>query len=367
MEGQKGFALVWAYLVIFTLAIMLGGFFGTSNVAIKNSTLTSDEIQAFYLAEAGIDKKITEVTSGNTSNVASTALGGGSYSALYDSSTKTITATGTFNGSSRTLTAVLNGASQSIPPGVKGGVTTFNTMALVGLVTIDGREHDSSGALTGETGTYGMAYGNANSYDGWALPKIGGNGFAPAQNPVPPSAKRLMGSAEAADAATVNSVFGLPSNSTALDAYKSTSAPSVLSNQVYYYTPTSSGNIFNPLVVTLSDLSNSSSYGSGILIVDGFSNGTVVKFKGKFKGLILCNVCYMDERSQVVGAVIPVQPYIGAIKGPITTDNSRKASIDFSTEVLQNLPVVPGSSYGGQAATVKNWIDHKNTAGRLTG
>ncbi len=361
--NEKGMALLWVCFIIFGLAVLISSSYAATSVEARNSLTSVSELQAFYLAEAALDRKIAELKLNNTAAISSTSLGNGTYSALYDASTKKITATGTYGGTTRTTTAVVN-IGQSLPPGVKASMTGASQLMLLAGLLSDGREHNTSGSLTGNPGTYGMAYGSDPSFDGLVLPKVGGNGIAPSQ-PVNPAAKLLLTGQDLADTQSVNAVMGLPSDSTALNSYKSTSAPSsVLNNQIYYYTPTSSGNVLFP--VASIDLGTSANPGTGILIVDNTSHDSWVHLAGHFKGLVICNNCIFQKASSVTGGLVSVDTNTGWIIGGIdfTPTESEFTKIRYSPDILRNLPAIGGGG-GLQTVTVKNWIDNKNTAGRL--
>ncbi len=362
LNNNKGMALIWTYLVAFFLMIMLSGFYATGGGELKQAAKTASDIQAFYLAEAGVDKKLVELNSANTSPIGNTTLGSGSFSVSYDTNTKTITSTGNYGGVSRTVTAVAETSGNNMPPGVKGALTAPSQLFVILGIVIDGREHDSLGNLTGAPGTYGISYGAEPTFDGWIFPQIGGNGAAPDQ-PVPSQAKFDMEAEDSADCVSPLAVFGLPADSTLLNSYKHTSAPSQpLNNQIYFFTPTKTGSIFNPAATI--NLGG----GSGILIVDKASgHDSWVRFRGEFTGLVICNNCKFDANTQITGAVISVDTQKGDIMGanPGQYDLEDYARILYSSEVLENLPPIAGVTNESET-TIKDWIDHQNTAGRLT-
>ena len=364
-NNESGFALIWSYLVTASLVVMAGSFYSTSNNDLTMTIKSSSSIQAFFLAESGIDKKLVELEDGNANNISSTTYGGGTYQVTYDSTNSIITSVGTFGGVSRTVTAAVEVPGDDIPPGVKASLTVPSQVVVILGMTIDGREHDTQGNLTGDPGTYGMAYGAEPSFDGWVYPKIGGNGYVPDQAPVPAEAKYDMDAEESADAATPEAVLGLPAGSTLLNQYKSTSVPSsALNNQIYYYTPTTPGTATNPAATV--NLNN----GSGILIVNNTSSNSWVKFSGTFTGLIVCNNCKFDQYAKVIGAVVSVNPGTAWFHGGTPTwlnpdDESKFSKILYSTEVLENLPAIAGAQNNSDVS-IKHWIDNQNTTGRLT-
>jgi len=362
-NNEKGMALLWVCFLIFGLAILISSSYAASSVEMRNSFRTINEIQAFYLAESGLDKKITEVKAGNTANINSTSLGNGTYAVTYDTNTKKVTSTGTYGGSTRTVTATLN-VGANIPPGVKASMTGSSALMLVAGLISDGREHDTSGALTGNPGTYGMAYGANPSFDGLILPKVGGNGIAPSQ-PVNAAAKQLLTGQNLADVQNINTVLGLPSTSTALNAYKSTSPPSTtLNNQIYYYSPSNSGNVLFPAAsINMGTVANP---GTGILIIDNANHDSWVNLSGNFKGLVICDNCIFDRNSAITGGLLSVDTNTGWFVGSIdwSPTESEFTDIKYAPDILKNLPAIAGGT-GGSTVTVKNWIDNNNAPGRL--
>ena len=144
-------------------------------------TIDQSRDKAFYLAEAGLDQKLQELRSGNTSNISSTSFGEGSYSVTYDATTKQVRSTGAVNGISKIVVVVV---SKTLPPGVRGALTSEGNISFLGNIQVDGRDYDSSGNLTGDSGTYGASSGGTVSQGGSS--DIGGNGIAPA-NPANPA------------------------------------------------------------------------------------------------------------------------------------------------------------------------------------
>lgn len=358
LNNEKGFALIWMSVVALMLLALMGSFCGIHAGELKQATTQISQVQAFYLAESGIDHMLYKLNDGDTSGIAQTSFGNGTYQVLYNAGTKTITSTGIYGGVTRTVTTVVQGNPNSGPPGVKASVTAPSRAFVILGIIMDGREHDSSGNLTGAPGTYGLAFGDDPTFDGWVMPKIGGNGYAPAQ-PVPDAAKLHLNDSQVADAASPETVLGLPPSSTLLNQYKSTSPPSApLNNQIYYYTPTSPGSLLSPAATI------NMAGGSGILIVNNTNKNSWVKLRGEFTGLVVCNNCIFEENTEITGAVTSVDPVQGDFWGPLTTLD-HYAEINYSSEVLQNLPPIAGAPPAA-GVTVKHWIDNQNSAGRLT-
>ncbi len=359
IRNRKGFALIWAGIVTTFMSIMLSSFYMMHAEEIKYATSDASKIQAFYLAESGLDKKLSEINTGNYNAISQTSFGNGTYQVAYDSTTKTITSTGICSGVTKSITATITPPSASMPPGVKAATTSGSSLIVILGLTIDGREYNASGNLTGNSGTYGISYGDDPTFDGLVLPKIGGNGVAPTQ-PVPAQVKKKLSSEEVGALASVNTVLGLPADSTALNAYKSTSAPSSpLNHSIYYYTPSTSGSLLFPgSTINLNG-------GSGILIIDNATHESWVKLTGTFTGLVICDNCRFDKNASVTGAVVSVDQHTGWITGYYADDQNDFAEIKYSPEVLQSLPAITGGAASGGQVAVKQWTDNDNGTGRI--
>jgi hypothetical protein len=79
-KSQKGIVLV--AVVIFTLILTILGFsvLFVANSEIAQTRKDINKTKAFYLAEAGVERLVASLSSGNTANIGQTALGEGSYS-----------------------------------------------------------------------------------------------------------------------------------------------------------------------------------------------------------------------------------------------------------------------------------------------
>ena len=171
IKNQKGMMLIWFYLLITILIITGGSLFGLAFQESRLIAIDQSRDKAFYLAEAGLDRKLKELKEGNTTNILGVSFGEGNYTVYYcptvtDEDEVTapcqlnkppqIIATGAVNGISKTTVAVV---SKIIPPGVKGAMTSEGNMSFNGSITVDGRDYDSNGNLTGDPGTYGASSG----------------------------------------------------------------------------------------------------------------------------------------------------------------------------------------------------------------
>ena len=328
-NDEKGMALIWFLLLITILLITSGGIYALSFQESKLVEIDKYRSQAFYLAEAGLDKKLQEIRASNLSDISSTSFSNGTYAATYDASTKLITATGTYNNVSRVVKAKVV---KTLPPGVKGALTSAGNLSFLGNINVDGRDHDSSDNLTGDSGTYGASSGGTVSQGGSS--DIGGNGIAPA-NPANPATIEQNQSDNTWT--TPEELLGVSTGS--LDQYKTSSAPSFPMSGIVYYT----GNN-----ITAPDFGTSSNPSTGILIVHNTTADALLKnAHGTFKGVIIAdNVVHINGTALIIGGVIA--------KTSTQTTGDGSAEVHYSSSVLSNLPT---SNY-----SLVSWEDTQNTA-----
>src|SRR3989338_9066197 len=125
-QNERGAILIWFYLLITMLLITGSGLYALAFQESRITTIEQSRNKAFYLAEAGLDKKLHELRTGNTANIPSTNIdsaisAAGTYSATYESANARVTATGTYGGVSRSVIAQII---TIIPPGVKAAITS---------------------------------------------------------------------------------------------------------------------------------------------------------------------------------------------------------------------------------------------------
>ena len=327
-NNQKGFALIWFYLLITILIISGSGLFALAFQESRLMAMDQSRTQAFYLAEAGLDQKLDEVRVGNLNAISNVSLGNGTYSATYDSATKKIQATGTANGISKTVIARI---AKSLPPGVKGAITAAGPISFNGSIEVDGRDHDSDGNVVG-TGTYGASSGGTVTQGGSST--IGGNGIAPAQ-PADPAAIE-----QNADnpSTTPEEALGLAPGS--LDQYKTASIPSTPTSGIVYYT----GDQW-----TAPNFGDAANPSTGILIVHNAAGTALLRnIHGYFVGLIIADdMVQINGDATIIGGVI-LQKQTGNVVG------NGSAEVKYSSSVLSDLPL---SNY-----SVVSWEDTQNQA-----
>jgi len=329
MKNEKGMVLIWFLLLITILLITSGGIYGLSFQESRLVEINKYRNQAFYIAEAGLDKKLKTLRGGDTSNIASTSLGAGSYSVTYNATTKQIRSTGVVNGVSRTVVSVVT---KTTPPGVKGAITSAGNASFSGDIQVDGRDHDNSGNLNGATGTYGVSTGGTVTQSGSS--DIGGNGIAPSSPANPASIQQ-----NASDNAytTPEELLGVAAGS--LDQYKTSTTPSLPMSGIVYYTGSS---------WIAPDFGSSSSPSTGILIVHNATADALLKnVHGTFIGLIIAdNLIHVNGTAEIIGGIIA--------KTSTGTTGDGSAEVKYSSTVLNNLP---SSSY-----SIVSWEDTQNTA-----
>jgi len=351
LKNEKGMILIWFYVLIAVLVIMGGSLYALSFQESMLTTIDQARDKAFYLAEAGLDQKLHDLKAGNTSNISSTSLGDGTYSVTYDATTKRISSTGTVNGVSKTVVSVV---AKTIPPGVKGALTSQGDISFSGNITVDGRDHDSSGNLTGASGTYGASSGGTVSQGGSSdiggngtygassggtvsqggSSDIGGNGVAPAS---PANPATIEQNQTDNSWTTPETLLGVASGS--LDQYKTSSTPTFPMSGIVYYT---GSQIIAP------DFGTSSNPSTGILILHNVNADALLKnAHGTFKGLIIAdNVVHINGSADIIGGVIA--------KTSTQTTGDGSATVAFSSSILTNLPA---GNY-----TIVSWEDTQNTA-----
>lgn len=290
--------------------------------------------QAFYLAEAAIDQKLVELTTGNKNDLAGglSAPGcAGTYFVDYQLDPMTgdeiLVATGTVNAGGQNFSRTLRVTVQQAPPFAANAAVAISGIASTnGNVTVDGRDHDADGNLTGAPGVFGIATSSPTFIQGGSS-QVGGNGIAPAQPadpttyqinspPLPPTPEAVLGVSDGA-----------------LDAYKTSTPPSSPFSGIVYLTANWEG-------VNLDG-------SSGILICHTPAGDAYLKnVHGMFKGLIITDdIIHINGDAEIRGAVL------GLKTGGVTLGNGA-GEVKFSSQLLANLPLVK--------YTVTSWQDASN-------
>lgn len=357
LRNKRGVALIWSYLLSVSLLTMLTSFYTVSTWDLKNLAIEGQRTQAFYLAEAGIDKMLTQIKAGNFSNINATQLGtSGSYEVTYNATNQTVTSVGRSNlNLSQTLVAKVGGVDTGIPPGALSAFTVGN-IDISGNFYIDGSNHDANGTLLNDgNGMPGIAY-YGDTFTKWPDSVfVGSEGETPAYPSSPTSELSLTANDSIK---SVNAVFGLSESSTVLNQYKHDIAPSeALDNEVYYFMTG------NPKTMPQIDLAG----GNGILIVDGN-----IHLSGSFTGLIVVHGASQItfENVGLIGGFVATAPnttsYTINEMTDDSTDTQNFTAILFSREVLSQLPTIEGAVYVNARPYVSVWADNFNGSNRFS-
>lgn len=214
---------------------------------------------------------------------------------------------------------------------LKGAVTARTAIPTLGDITIDGRDHDTSGNLTGTGGTYGVSCGGAVTTNGSS--QIGGGTTAP-QQPAVDSLTVLENIDTTGYPQTPEEVLGLPPGE--LDSFKVSTCPETFSG------------------ITYIEESCDEYPGSGILICHN-SSGTASlgNYHGNFKGLIIADEDkHFNDEDTIIGAII----MLGKDAGGNVFGNGA-AVILYSAEILERVAtLIP--PVGRRGVTVVSWREH---------
>lgn len=359
---EQGFVFIYFILLSLVLLTGVGAFYGFGYADLRASMRTEWMNQAFYVAEAGIDQKLFELVTGSTANITGTLdfAGGGNYQGNYTvfygqvgpcangvglcainpdtlaevpvtqyvQGDEVIFSTGTI-----TINGILS-AQKTVRITIRrdpilnpdAAVSINGVASTSGSITVDGREHDRNGNLTGRPGTFGISTSGSTFNQGGSS-KVGGNGIPPARPADPATiqlnAPRLPNTPEA--------LLGLSEG--ALDRYKTNQPPaSPFSGVVYLTTSWQQANLDGS---------------SGVLIVHNGSGSAVLKnVSGTFKGLIVTDdIVHINSRAKLIGALF-------GLKSEGVTLGNGNAEVLYSPEIITNLPL---AHY-----TLTTWEDSQN-------
>lgn len=331
-EERKGIALIWTYMVSAFLLTTLAGFYEVTRVDTRLAAIDSQSLQAFYLAESGIDKIIHDIKSEGymSANPRLITVGNvGSFLASYDAANHIITSTGTSGGVSKTVTVKFT-ITGTPPPGAHGALTISSPTQISG----------PSLFIDGGTPIAGLSY-----YD--TLPpidtgvSIGGNGTTP-QEPANPLALNQLQSNETLTSA--EAVLGAPRDSLLPYTHAELPGKTPLNNEIWV----TNLNVTEPPTY---DLGN----GSGILVVlGGCEKNPEVFYTGTFTGLLISDGCISLSNAEIRGAVVYLGTDQNGIKGKVGTNK-----IIYDRNVLENLPTIRDAVYSQKSYSL-TWTDSSN-------
>jgi len=337
-KDEKGAVLAIALIMLGLFSLLGVSAVLTSSVDTKISGNYRAGIEAFYIAEAGIehaksvlktislddaldgvdDDKNTTDDNGILSFGSSVSFNGGTYAvrvtddddgdgdAWDDSNNRVIiTSTGTSaNGSVRKIEVVVQKSSLGAG-GIRAAVMANGPIKTLGSIRIDGRDHDIDGNLIPNSGTLGIS--TRSTYSQGGNSRVGGtyNGtdYAPSK---PGNSNIIETNATWTAPTTPEEVLGL----TQVDQLK-TLAQSGIGGSQYVTDP---ANLAYPLSgITYVELPPGDKWiaggfdftGSGILIVHNSSTNAVLKNTniGTFKGIIIVDD-YIHIHNTIIGAVV---------------------------------------------------------------
>ena len=354
INNEKGIVLVvvimlMAVLVLLgTTAIMLT----TTDMKISSNYRSSS--QAFYIAEAGLERarlvlkddlnssstliNPTATSSGTNYGIlgfgSSVSFGNGTYEVRvanfsrngqiisWDAGNRVfVSSTGVISGSQRTIEALMRKL-PPIPGGARGAVTTNYNVGILGTITVDGRDHDIDGNLIigATSGKFGIS--TVGSFDQGGNGAVGGTNLS--STSYAPTAHTYEDSTVEHNAIwtpplTPDAALGLSEGT--LKAYAQSGAngsqyvtdqatlahPQALSGVTYLELP--SGTAWQSI-----DFGNS----SGILIVHNSDRSAIVKNAngGTFKGIVIADD-YVHSHNNIIGALISLStnPSSGNVLG----------------------------------------------------
>ncbi|MDP8230378.1 MAG: hypothetical protein P9L93_04655 [Candidatus Gorgyraea atricola] len=145
IKNNRGMILIASYMVITVLVILTVGFASRSIGEQRVASKERDSMQAFWLAEAGLDKAISDLSTASFS----ATLGSGSYSTQTSSVSSTrylVVSTGGVpdtdttdpNNIVRTIRAIVEQSALAGPSGVTSAITANGDVVVRGSAEING-------------------------------------------------------------------------------------------------------------------------------------------------------------------------------------------------------------------------------------
>ncbi len=336
IKNEKGIVLVVA-LIMLTVLILLGTTaIMTSSSDLKISSNFVSGTQAFYVADAGMERAkislnaVTDINTVLASGVlgfgSSVSFGGGAYSVVVannagdagGASTDTdsyvvVTSTGTSaGGGKRVLEAVFYKPVVN-PPGIRGAVTANYNVGTLGTMVVDGRDHDIDGNLLGGTtsllgvSSKGDITEGGNSMIGGEAPD--GTLVAPTKTgsfgpPATGWAESCERNATWTAPLTPDAALGWPEGTLKRIAQSGYGGSQYTTNPSTLTLPFS-GVTFVEIPAGQDWQAVDFGESSGILIVHNNTRNAVIENtnQGRFKGVILADD-YVHVHNQIIGAVV---------------------------------------------------------------
>jgi hypothetical protein len=300
----------------------------TGSKRLKTSSITIAEAGKEKLYAQLIDKSYTPLANMRETVYSDITLGVGSFTVSCSSNvtldTVWIESWGKDNQSETGIAIVAALTPRVDVKGmpVRGAVTARTNVRVLGNITVDGRDHDTTGAVVGP-GLFGVSTCDTLIESGNAA--IGGNGQIPIQ--AKDTAGLLTTIAEqgipvAASLASPEAFLGLPPG--ALDEYKSTTLTTPFHGIRYITNSVGPVDFGDP---------NKGQYSSGILIVHNFFKTAEMKLnQGKFIGLIIIDkMADINGKADILGSVVTLG------ETDVSTFGNGGAIINYSSYVMDNL------------------------------
>ncbi|TSA10502.1 MAG: hypothetical protein D4R73_05160 [Deltaproteobacteria bacterium] len=328
IKNEKGIVLITALLFLMVLTVL-----GTTAVMISSTDIKiggnyKTSKQAFYNAEAGIERATDALKTADIDAVlanggilgfgSSVSFGNGTYSVsvadnndgdgnlLHDTDGKVVvTSTGTSANGSTTKIEVVFQKTTPTTSGLRAAVTSNGPIATLGNCAIDGRDHDINGIYTG-SGTLGIC--SRSTYAGGGSSAVGGTvsgtNYAPPKKGLGDPGVVSQNSTSWTEPTTPEAVLGLTADYLKNIAISGTGGSRYVTDPASLTFPLSgvtyvelpSGQTWQP-----NDLGSS----SGILIVHNTSRNAVLKNTnhGTFKGILITDD-YVHCHNDIIGAVV---------------------------------------------------------------
>jgi hypothetical protein len=296
----------------------------TGSKRLKTSSVTIAEAGKEKLYAQLIDKSYTPLKNQRATVYSDFQLGAGTFTVSCSSNatldTAWIESWGKDNQSETGIAVVAAFTPKIVitAPPIRGAVTARTNVQVLGNITIDGRDHDSTGALNGQPGLFGVSTCDVLIESGSA--QIGGNGQAPLESKDTTGKLGTISEQEVAVSAALASpeaFLGLASG--ALDEFKSTTLTTPF-HGIRYIT-----NTIGPI--------DFGDYSSGILIVhNSFKTAEMHLNQGTFIGLIIVDkMAKINGKAKVLGSVVTLG------ETDVSTFGNGGAIINYSSYVMNNL------------------------------
>ena len=311
-------------ILIMVLGSML--LFGMINMNINNNMTTAsqssfdryNDTEARNVANSIAEMAIAEVGDSNsyrtTSPVSFTNVFGGSGSYTVTDTTIggqsmiKVRSNSLYDGIAKSVTVIIQvPQNENFPPGVKGAISTNNEVLTSGTLTVDGRDHDLNGNLTGNPGTYGIwSTGDLTRQGSSAIGGYNsGTNYAPSSTPNANSyaEEQPGGYPSTPDSVMGGTPNGFPPGTLKTIAQSGFNGSQYVTNPNYLTYPLSG--------VTYVEIPSGSSWissnidGTGILVIHNSASNAIIKNEniGQFKGILIADDI-IHIHTTIIGAII---------------------------------------------------------------